>query len=220
MALTNKQIEAALDLFVASFINQTQENERKKIYFVFEDAFGKGIPDWQNLCRGLMQNKCVDDKILKYYDEIVNRGEISHEKVVFEIRMFQERDLPQVRELINKNFNMGLTSFDDERFEKFIDSGYSVVACNDDEIFGVALAYEVPDYNIDTVYLDTFVVAEAMRGCGIGKNMIKHIKGFAKADSGSKKIKLQTDRKFEAYSIYKHWGFVEDDLAHMYCYYL
>lgn len=219
MALTNKQIEGVLNLFVTSFSNETEETERKKLYFGFEDAFGKGIPDWQELCRKLLQGKNVNDKVLGYYDEIVNRGKNSHEDVVFSIRMFQETDLPQVRELINKNFNMALTCFDDKPFMKFIDSGYSIVAYNGDEIFGVALAYEVPDYNIETIYLDTFVVAEPMRGYGIGKSMFKHIKRLSQSNSGAKKMKLQTDRKIEAYSIYRHWGFEDDDLVHMHCYF-
>lgn len=92
-------------------------------------------------------------------------------------------------------FGLCLTFYDDDKFKKFIDSRYSVVACNGEEIVGIALAFEMPDYNIATIYLDTLAVAEHVRGKGIGKKMFKHIQKLGRSSGRSGKMKLQTDRK-------------------------
>lgn len=41
-----------------------------------------------------------------------------------------------------------------------------MAACNGEEIVVVALAYEIPNYNINTVYMDTFAVSELSVFCG------------------------------------------------------
>ncbi len=220
MALTKKQIEGVTNLFVASFINSSNELDRKKVLIEFEDAFGKSICEWKSICREKIEQRTSDNSIIGCFDEIINRSEQTNITNEYVVRMLEEADLEQVRELINSAFGMCLTFYDDEKFKKFIESGYSVVACNDEEIVGVALAFEMPDYNIATIYLDTFAVAEHVRGCGIGKKMLKHVQKLGKSGGRAGKIKLQTDRKIDAYYIYKHWGFQEDELVHMHSYFL
>ena len=63
-------------------------------------------------------------------------------------------------------------------------------------------------------------MAEHVRGNGIGKKMFKHIQKLGRSSGRSGKMKLQTDRKIDAYHIYKHWGFQEDELVHMHSYFV
>ncbi len=219
MALIKTQIEAILNLFVSSFVNGCNEKERKALVIQFGDAFGKSISDWKNMCREKIAERTSDNSVTECFDRITNCVEETINTDEYEVRLLEENDLSQVREIINAIFAMALTFYDDDKFKKFISSGYSVVACNGEEIVGVALAYEMPDYNIDTIYLDTFAVSEHLRGYGIGKKMLKYIQKLGTPDQ-IKKMKLQTDRKIDAYHIYKHWGFQDDELVHMYTYFL
>ena len=50
--------------------------------------------------------------------------------------------------------------------------------------------------------------------------MFKYILKLGRSSGRTGKIKLQTDRKIDAYHIYKHWGFQEDELVHMHIYFL
>lgn len=219
MALTKKQVEGVINLFAATFVNCSNMLERKKILIQFEDAFGKSICDWKSICREKIEQRTSDNSVIGCFDEIISKNEQTNTSDEYDVRMLEESDLEQVRELINAAFGMCLTFYDDDKLKKFIDSGYSVVACNGEEIVGVALAFEMPDYNIATLYLDTFVVAEQVRGHGIGKKMLKHVQKLGKSGGRSGKMKLQTDRKIEAYHIYKHLGFQEDELVHMHSYF-
>ena len=220
MALTKNQAEGVLDLLIKSFINNDSQQERKKLLIEFEDIFGKSIPDWKTICRNRLIQHTSDKTVLDRFDEVVSREKQTDNAEGYTIRLLEKADLLQVRELINGAFAMCLTVYDEERFEKFIKSGYSIVACNDDEVVGALLAYEMPDYNVATVYIDTFVVAEFMRDCGIGKRLLQYVQDLARENSGIRKIKLQTDKKREAYNIYRHWGFQEDELIPMHKYFL
>ncbi len=214
MALTARQTEAVITLFARAFMASVDETECKKVLIEFEDDFGRSIPKWKELCR----NKLHDEKQLEVYDKLLNRTDIDYSKE-YQIRLLEEGDLPQVRELMNKAFEMLLTERDDERLKKFVESRYSVVATLGEEIGGVILAFDMPNCNLNTVYIDTFCVAENIRGLGIGKKMFKEVLKLGKSE-GYGKIKLQTDKKIEAYKIYKHLGFAEDDLTHMHMYFV
>lgn len=220
MALTEKQTEGIVNLFVTAFVNSTDELDRKKILIEFEDAFGKSISGWKSICREKLRQYTSDDTIISCFDKIVNRKEQTDIAEAYAVRMMEETDIKQVREIINAAFKMCLTSFDDEKLKKFVESNYSVVAYHEDEIAGVALAFEMPDYAIPTIYLDTFAVAENVRGYGIGKKMLRYIQKLGRERGLGGKIKLQTDRKIDAYQIYKHWGFQEDELVHMHSYFV
>ena len=220
MALTKKQVEGVTNLFVSSFVNSNNELDRKKVFIEFEDAFGRSIGEWKTICREKIEQRTSDNSVIGCFDEIANRNDQTNIADDYVVRMIEQSDLEQVRDLINTTFGMCLTFYDDDKFKKFIDSRYSVVACNGEEIVGVALAFEMPDYNIATIYLDTFAVAEHVRGNGIGKKMFKHIQKLGRSSGRSGKMKLQTDRKIDAYYIYKHWGFQEDELVHMHSYFI
>lgn len=219
MALTKKQVEGVTNLFVASFVNSSNELERKKALIEFEDAFGRSICEWKSICREKIEQRTSDNSVIDCFDKIISRNEQTNIADEYIVRMLEATDLEQVRELINSIFGMCLTFYDDDKLKKFIESGYSVVACNGEEIVGVALAFEMLDYNMATIYMDTFAVAECVRGHGIGKKMFKHIQKLGKSSGRSGKMKLQTDRKIDAYHIYKHWGFQEDELVHMHGYF-
>lgn len=215
MALTKKQIEGIEDLFVTSFVNSENELDRKKILIQFEDTFGKSIGEWKGVCREKIEQCTSDESIIAYFDKMIHREGQTTVAAEYTVRMLEEADLEQVREIINASFGMCLTVRDDEKLKKFVESGYSVVACSDEEIVGVALAFEMPDYNLSTIYLDTFAVSEHIRGCGIGKKMFGYLQKLVRENIIACRIRLQTDRKIDAYQIYKHWGLQEDDLVHM-----
>lgn len=220
MALTKSQTNGVINLFAKTFVNSNNAKERKKLFIDFEDVFGKEIVEWKSLCREKIREYASEPEIISCFDEFLDRNrKLQIWNDTYQVRLLKETDLEQVRQLINNAFAMVLTLYDDNKFEKFISSGYSVVACNEEEILGVALAYEIPDLNINAIYLDTFTVAENVRGYGLGRKMISHIQSLA-VSNNIYKMKLQTDRKMEAYQIYKHWGFEEIDLVCMTTYFL
>ena len=194
MALTKKQVEGVTNLFVSTFVNSNNELERKKILIQFEDVFGKSICEWKSICREKIEQRTSDKRIIECYEEMINQNEQPNTADEYIVRMLEEDDLEQVRELINSTFGMCLTFYDDDKLKKFIESGYSVVACNEEEIVGVALAFEMPNYNIATIYLATFAVAEYVREHGIGKKMLNYVHNLSPS-KGAKKIKLQTDKE-------------------------
>ena len=73
MALTKKQVEGVTDLFVINFVNSNDELDRKKILIQFEDAFGKSICEWKNICREKIELCTSDKRIIECYDEILTR---------------------------------------------------------------------------------------------------------------------------------------------------
>lgn len=92
------------------------------------------------------------------------------------------------------------------------------MACNNDEILGVILGYPVPDLSSDAIYIDTFVVAESIRGSGVGKRLLVELSKQNRTDNICV-MRLQTEKTREAYQIYKHLGFRESSLVHMEKYY-
>lgn len=136
MALTKKQVEGVTDLFVTNFVNSNDELDRKKILIQFEDAFGKSICEWKSICREKIELCTSDKRIIECYDEIINQSEQTNTADEYVVRMLEKADLEQVRELINSTFGRCLTFYDDDKFDKFIESRYSVVACNGEEIVG------------------------------------------------------------------------------------
>lgn len=120
--------------------------------------------------------------------------------------------------MINSAFDFVLTFYDDYKIEKFMESGYSFVACHNDETLGVILGYLVPDLNLDVIYIDTLVVAESARGSGIGKKLLAQVSKQAQFDKVHI-LRLQTEKNSDAYQIYKHLGFCETKLVQMKKYY-
>lgn len=214
MALTKSQVDSIVDLFSLAFANSSDESVREKAYFEFEDIFGKGIDNWQAICRGKIKQCTLNEAVIEHFDRLAHRHDNKVEDMEYLIREIKESDLAAVIELINNAFSMNLTYFDNDKIKKFMDSGYSFVACNNDEVLGVALGYYIPDLCMDAVYLDTLTVAETIRGRGIGRKLLSHISKCAISNK-IYEIKLHTDRTIEAYQIYKHWGFKESKLVLM-----
>lgn len=213
MALTKAQSDMAINLFSDLFVRDNTVEERKRLFLEFEDIFGKGIHDWQNICRERMKQKLSDKKVIEYFDAFANRKEQKKEQE-YQIRKLEKTDLEAVRELINRAFQMCLTFYDDGKFEPFIESGYSFAACNKEELLGVALGYRMPDLSMDAIYIDTLAVAEMARGNGIGRQLLSHISKCA-VKNGVYMLKLQTDKVKDAYQFYRHLGFEESELVLM-----
>lgn len=214
MALTKSQANAVIKMFALSFASSDSEKNRKKIFFEFEDTFGNGLANWQSMCKEKIEQYASDKAVIEHFDMLVHRKETQSDWNELVLRELKKSDLEAVTELINSAFALGLTSYDNEKFEKFIESGYSFVACNGDEILGVVLGYLIPDLSLDAVYVDTFTVAETVRDHGIGKKLLQHISTCALSNSVHV-LKLHTDRTIEAYQIYKHWGFAESEFVLM-----
>lgn len=212
MALTQKQIAGVVNLFVRALINSEDKEEQKLLCINFEDTFGKSIEDWKEKCKEkLVEYKAKEDVIDKF-DEISNRKQNKVTQIEYSIRMMEEHDFGQVRELINQAFDLGLTYYDDDKLKEYSKNGYSIVAYREDEILGVLLAYETPELVMSNIYIDTFTVAECVRGCGIGESMINYVQNIAKEkEKGVYTLRLLTNKNIEAYQIYKHWGFQEMD---------
>lgn len=208
MALTQKQADTVVDLFSGLFAKSDQKEERKEIFLEFEDVFGKGIYDWKTICREKMEQYAPDKEIIEHFDTLANRKKEDNNKYL--VRELDKTDIKEVRELINRAFHSHLTSYDEEKIEKFVGNGYSLVACCSDEILGVILGYVMPDLYSGAIYIDTFTVTEAARGYGIGTKLISHIEKYALSNK-IYTLKLHTDKTKKAYQIYKHLGFQESE---------
>lgn len=66
-------------------------------------------------------------------------------------------------------------------------------------------------------FIDTFAVAECVRGNGIGRKLLKAVAGTYTGASYCK-LRLNTERTRPDYKIYKHLGFEESKLVQMECY--
>ena len=175
MALTQKQIDEVIKLFVRTFVDCKSEEERKLLCINFEDTFGNGILDWKDKCKEQLVEYKTDESIIRKFDEISNRKQNQTDWLEYSIRLLEEKDFIQVRELINHAFDLGLTIYDDDRMKEFIKTGYSIVAHREEEILGVLLAYETPELVMSNIYIDTFTVAGSVRGGGMGEKMIEYI---------------------------------------------
>lgn len=214
MALTKKQAEAFIKLFVNAFVNAKSEDEQKQLYLEFEDNMGRSIKDWETESYKLLSDYPCDEAVVECFRRLWNRKE-NDTNQAYCVRELRKEDLPQLKDLIKAVFEIYLTSAEDERLCKFIDSGYSFVACNDDEIVGAVLGVaELSDLCWDGVYINTLVVSENLRGLGIGKKLIHRVEEEVAANNMNF-IRLQTDRNIEAYKMYKHLGFKEMNLTAM-----
>lgn len=161
----------------------------------------------------------ADTSVIEEYEKLSTRNDNTDKKPDCEIRLLVKEDFEQVREIINAAFDMSVTTYDEPSFLAFVESGYSLVACKDDEILGVILAHVQPELSVPYVYINSFAVSEYARGKGIGKAMFMCLKKNMD-ERGLFMIKLQTDSNIKAYEIYKHWGFQDSELVQMkyYCF--
>lgn len=212
MALTKTQANTVKDMFLTAYINESDPELRKNLFFDFEDTFNRGIPDWRGDCATRIQEMTNDVETLDQFARLLTR--VYEDKREYEIRPLEENDLEQVRELINKAFSRHLTDFDDEELKSYLKDECSFVACEGENICGVILAYIIPSLDYKHIYIDTFTVAEDMRNHGIGSKLLK-----ATGEAGHKKkifcFRLQTKKDSDAYRKYIHWGFEANDFVQM-----
>lgn len=223
MALTGKQAEAVMELFVSTFVNYKDDRDRKRVFNDFKDNLGNGISDWVVKCRDKLIEKAADEEVIQCYDTLTENRALKTDLENVVVRKLGKEDLGQVREMVNRTFGLLLTHFEDDKFDQYLSSDYAAVACQGDNILGVILAGEMPDIQTHTIYVDIFAVSENVRGCGVGHKLMGYIKETARAKQKNKlhQIKLQTDRNIEAYKVYTHWGFEEvEKYVHMRCYVL
>ncbi len=214
MAMTDRQIDGVVKLFARSFLNETRVEERKKLYVQFQDAFGKSIGEWEpNAIEKLKQYSSSEELIDEF--KVLGSKEKEDLSSGIVIRKLSRTDFEQVRELVNGEFSLILTAYDENGLQKFLKSKYSFVACRDSEIFGVILADEMPNVTGISIYIDTFVVAGNVRGMGIGHKLYKAATHVSAEERGIATIILRTERNREAYQIYKHWGFCDEELIYM-----
>lgn len=207
MALTKFQEQAVIDLFVMAFKSSKTQDECKTVFLQFESDFGKSIPDWKVKCRLALIEQSADSKELKTYHELTNGNNwTSALSSVCVVRALKKDDLSQIREIINQSLNLQM--LDNKDLEKFVETRYSFVACIDDEIVGVILADDVCKLFFSEIWIDVFAVAEYVRGQGIGKKLLNHLKQTA-VDEKKNVLNTHTERDRTAYQIYKHWGFKE-----------
>jgi GNAT superfamily N-acetyltransferase len=214
MALTKKQAEQVMNLFVLSFMGADGEKDRRKIFVDFEDVFGKSISGWQSACTEKLAKAAVGADVAGEFERLARRHEEGARLAGLTVRAMEKTDWPAVRQMINKEFDRGLTIYDEDRLNHYLDGGYSLVACSGDEVLGALLGFRIPDMNMDAVYIDTLVVGETVRGCGIGKLLLKRISKKA-SDDEIFTLRLQTNPAIEAYQIYRHLGFEEIELVQM-----
>lgn len=205
MALSNVQAMEVVDLFVNNFVLEKNYEKRLRLFQRFGDIFGKGVVKWKEMAQQVMEEKGVEKSTIEEYKNIMySKKDDSFE---YEIRELVKEDFSMVREILNDAFDTLLTVYDDEQLEKFI-TGYSLVACDKGDILGVVLACAISGLYADTVYIDSLAVAQYAREKGIAKRLISTIRSKAYQNK-IYTLKLMTDKKIEAYQMYKHIGFVE-----------
>lgn len=205
MALSKLQAEEVLELFISNFINEPTGINRKRVYQRFEDVFGRGIVEWNNLVLGIMHEKNIDKAII---DEFCKLSEEHQRKEMpYEYRELTEEDFKMVRELLNQAFDTFLIENDNEHLKKFI-NGYSLVACDKGDVIGVIMSYPIMSLHSDMIYVDSLVVAENARGCGIARGLLNSVHKKA-IENGIYCLKLMTDKHLDAYQMYRHMGFSE-----------
>ncbi len=214
MALNSRQVEGVIKLFSKAFISAANDNERKKILIDFEDTFGENIKDWKVLCKENIEKLSQETLVIEMFDKLANRKMDANADKEYEIRKFRKDDIPAVCEILNESLDMCITSLEEHKFAKFLDTEYSFVICENGSILGVILACLIPSVSMDAVYIDNFAIAEFVRGCGVGKKLFVHLCKKLK-EEGIWLLRLQTQKTREAYEIYKHWGFEEVDMVQM-----
>ena len=213
MALTKRQAESALNLFVNTFITAQKPELRRNSFILFEDSFSKDIADWRKKCVDRFYELNVEPEIIGYFKDLCLRKE-DPQKIKCMIRTLQQDDFPVIRDILNLIFDLRMSKEEEIQLQRFAESGLSFVALYEDEIVGVILAYEVPSLSWNTVYIDSLAVIEGMRGKGIGKQLFGRMKNSLEKRK-LHMLKLQTSKSIEAYQIYKHWGFHESELVQM-----
>ena len=206
MALTNGQVMEVVELFTNNFMLEKNTDKKLRLFQSFDDVFGKGIKGWTDMVLNIMGERGIDQSIVQEYIGLMNQRK--DETCDYEIREMVENDFWMVCEILNYAFDKLLTiDSNAEQLRKFI-TGYSFVACNKDDILGVALACVIPGLNMDTIYVDSLAVAPFARRKGIARNLLKTIQKKAYKNE-IYSVKLMTDRQLEAYKMYRHLGFNE-----------
>ncbi|MDO5424044.1 MAG: GNAT family N-acetyltransferase [Eubacteriales bacterium] len=205
MALSNKQVIEVVDLFANNFVLEPNSESRKRLFQRFGDVFGRGIVNWQDMVLKILEEKDVDSTLVKEYKDLLAPRQ--DENYGYEFREMTENDFPMVYEMLNHTFDTILTSYDNEHFKKFL-TGYSFVACDKEDILGVALAYPIPGLHSDIIYVDSLAVAQYARGRGIAKKLLNTIQKKGHMNQ-IYCMRLITNRQLEAYQMYRHLGFQE-----------
>lgn len=214
MAMTEKQIEGVLSLFVTCFVNESDEVKRKKIYLQFNDNFGGSIGDWTTLAIEKIGLQTDNIDIIDEFNKLSSK-EKEDLSADIEIRKLCRADFEQIRELIRNEFGTCLSVYDELGLQSFLRSEHSFVACKDSEILGVILAGKMPNISHMRIYIDTFVITASMRGRGIGHKLYKAVINAPMGQKNVAEMVLKTEKNREAYQIYKHWGFRDADLIYM-----
>lgn len=210
------QEDAILMMFTETFC--ILEERKREFYFnQFVIRFSKAIGDWKSKCRHRLRMVTDDESILNHFDRLSVVRDTLTDLDTCQVRLLRKEDYEQVCDILSYAFLINLFPFNLDRFEKYVQSGYSVVAYRGEEILGVILAYETPDIESFTVFMEIFVVRDDVRDCGIGSKMFHFLRGLVceKSDSVNCVIKLVADRSTTAYDIYKEWGFLESRCTNM-----
>lgn len=218
MALTEMQSKAVVELLAKSFSGEKDLTERRHLISDFENSFDNSIREWREMCRSIMEANQVDQATLDEFDKLLDRR--SNSEMQYDIRLLMESDLEQVRDIINKSFDMALTYFEDDKFTPFIKEECSFVAYHNDEIYGVVLAGKIPSIGSSVVFVDTLAVADGVRSKGIGRKLLQAVADACEVDSSYIRMRLCTEKTRPAYEIYKHLGFKESSLVTMDAYYI
>ncbi|MDD3221547.1 MAG: GNAT family N-acetyltransferase [Clostridia bacterium] len=165
-------------------------------------------------CKEELENLGADSTCIETFEQLAYRNKKHEQSCDCVIRELRESDYDEIIIMLNRAFSLALTRYDKEKFEKFLQSGYSFVARNRDEIIGVVLGYVIPDLWGDAIYVDSLVVGETVRGTGVGYRLLSYLSEYA-LSKDIHEFRLQTDKNLEAYKIYKHWGFNENSLVQM-----
>lgn len=141
-----------------------------------------------------------------------------------EVRKIREEDIEDAFVVYAKAFNKDVavyriinTGFSDY-VRTCIDGGYAFAAYENEEMCGIVLAYEKPDFILGKdVYIDTLAVIPEHQKKGYGTKLLDTV--FVNAvENGIEQLSLRTLCYIDAYQIYRKYGFKDSmtDMRYMY----
>lgn len=212
MALTEKQTEAVLSMFVNSFAS-AESDSRKKLYLDLVDSFMGSIKQWETtIYEAFIEAKISSDIISEWQSLEADRKD-NHKEEVCEILKMTMADEKQIVKLLSKEIGWmpRFAEFNEIGSVKdFEATGYSYVAKKGNDVIGLIMAQRIMDYGSYHIFVNNFAVDAAMQGKGVGRQLMDHLIRKAKSEN-IHRIMLHTEKKLKAYDIYHHMGFEDQE---------
>lgn len=209
MALSERQTQALLKMFIKNIVHEESKEEREKLYVEFEDSFKGIFLKWEDTIYSALVDNSVPTYIITEWQQFKNKTASRRERddiAICDMKLEDERAI--VRIIVDE---IGCVPYFSEFNEtgtvkEFKDTGYSFVAKKGEEIVGVMMAQKQMSYGSNYIFIENFAVVSSFQGMGVGRLLMHHLFKLARKEK-IHRINLNTQKKLKAYDIYHHMGF-------------